>query len=98
MMMINCNNRFDEHALHRWEAEGGCLGVMPQRGRDGPRSQRPDLSTRFAAGSAAVRLSLSPNPRTSLTVEAEPKGTSHVAFDKLRFENSVRSARSGQHR
>jgi hypothetical protein len=39
MSRIVCHDRFDEHALHRWEAEGGCLGVMPQRGRDGPCSQ-----------------------------------------------------------
>jgi len=34
------SDRHDEHALHRWEGEGGCLGVAVRPRRDESRSDR----------------------------------------------------------
>jgi hypothetical protein len=38
--MITCQDRFDERALHRWEAEGGCTRVMQEQPRDEPPGDR----------------------------------------------------------
>jgi hypothetical protein len=103
MRILNCHDRFDEFALHRWEGEGGCMGLTPHRGRDGPRSHDREVPTGRSIEDAAnafapAGLSLSPRARISLTVQSKLKGTSHVPLDEPGFENSVRSARSGQYR
>jgi hypothetical protein len=40
MSMNTYQDRFDERALHRWEAEGGCTRVMQEQPRDEPPGDR----------------------------------------------------------
>jgi hypothetical protein len=44
-------DRFEAYALIRWEGEGGCMGITPQRGRDRPCSG--DLRTATDSVAAA---------------------------------------------